>query len=191
MHVDLLSLSGHKIYGPKGVGLIYIAQRSKHCLSSITKGGEQERGLRPGTLANHQIVGLAEAAIVTHENITCTFEKLTLLKNLFLCALDEREIKYSINSAPNSYPGIINLCLHGVESDMLVMMVSDSIAISTGSACNSKNKDDSYVLYELHHGEPTEGAHIRLSFGFFSTPNEVLTAANEIANSVEKLIIEH
>lgn len=185
--IDFLSMSGHKIYGPKGVGLIYVAQRSKQYLSSISKGGDQERGLRPGTLANHQIVGLSEAASVTHENMGNTLEKVTLLRNIVLSTLDEKGIDYSVNSHLNGYPGILNLCLHGVESDTLVMMASDVVALSTGSACNSKAKDDSYVLRALYSDKPKEGAHIRLSFGFFSTPKEVLNAINHIANVVEKI----
>ena len=188
MKIDFMSFSGHKFYGPKGVGGLYFNNRAKNAMSSIFYGGPQERGVRPGTIPTHQLVGIAAAARLAIDILNERIEKTKNLRNVFLSRLLESNLKYSINTnLEHSYEGIVNIHVETSDPDLLMLSLSNVIAVSTGSACNSKEKSGSYVLNALHRGNKEDGAHIRVSFGDLVTPKTILAAVDVISNKVDEI----
>ena len=184
--VDLLSLSAHKLYGPKGMGALYVRRQPRVLLEAQMHGGEHERGLRSGTLATHQIVGLGEAAHLAMESMQAEALRLSAMREQFWGGIrDLGDIH--INGHPSQrLPGAINICVGGVEGEALLLSRRE-LAISTGSACTSASLEPSHVLRAI--GLPDDLAHssLRLSFGRFTSAADVEVAVARLRHAVQKL----
>lgn len=187
--IDLLSFSAHKFYGPKGVGGFYFSHAAKKMITPLFFGGPQERGLRPGTIPTHQLVGLAAAARLAIDVIENRQEKAELLRQMLISRLDDADTRYAFNTnLEQSLPGIVNIHFKDADSDLLMLSLSDKMAVSTGSACNSQEKAGSYVLNALHRKDTdNNGAHLRISFGDTTTPNALLSALDEILSILDEM----
>ncbi len=186
LNVDLMSFSAHKIYGPKGIGALYIRRKPRIRLQPLFHGGGQERGIRAGTLPTHQIVGMGEAFRIANEQMEMDLQKLTNFRSILWNGLKDMEEIYVNGAIENSFPGIFNLSFNFVEGESLIMALKN-IAVSSGSACTSASLEPSYVLRAL--GRPDELAHssIRFSFGRFTRTEEVENTVSLVRNSVSKL----
>lgn len=185
--VDLLSLSGHKMYGPKGIGALFV--REAGLLEAQTHGGDQEDGLRSGTLATHQAVGMGRAAKIIEENRaeeTAATAKLDRRLVGQLTAIPGT----SINGNPDRRaPGIVNVAFEDVASEALMMVLRDTVAISSGSACTSDRVEPSHVLKGLGIDDELAECSVRFSLGRFTTADEVDLAVGRVAEAVESLRI--
>ena len=186
LKVDLMSFSAHKIYGPKGIGALFIRRKPRVRLEALFHGGGQERGIRAGTLPTHQIVGMGEAFRIARDELDKDFEKIRYLKNRFYDGLKDMEEVYVNGNLEKGYPGIFNLSFNYVEGESLMMAIKN-IAVSSGSACTSASLEPSYVLRAL--GRPDELAHssIRFSFGRFTSEKEIDFTIDLVKKSVEQL----
>lgn len=163
MNIDLLSISGHKIYGPKGIGALYVRRRKPRVkLTPIINGGGQERGLRSGTLPTFLCVGLGEAARIAKEEMVWDLEHVEKLNKYFIENVEKIPNIYFNGSKTSGYAGTINYSFEYVEGESLIMALKN-IALSSGSACTSSSLEPSYVLRALGVGE--ELAHTSLRFG--------------------------
>ncbi|KAF7846147.1 hypothetical protein BT93_L5142 [Corymbia citriodora subsp. variegata] len=171
-NVDLMSISSHKIYGPKGIGACYVRRRPRVRLDPIIHGGGQERGLRSGTGAPHLIVGFGEACRIAKEEMTYDHKRISMLSNRLLSGLLAMEHTTLNGDRERHYPGCVNVSFAYVEGESLLMALKD-IALSSGSACTSASLEPSYVLQAL--GSSDESAHssIRFGIGRFTTTSEV------------------
>jgi cysteine desulfurase len=187
-NVDLLSLSGHKIYGPKGVGALYVRRRRPRVrLSAIQEGGGQERNMRSGTLNVPGIVGLGKACELCLEEMDSERERLLALRNKLERGITSRLDTVQVNGhADKRLPHITNISFGFVEGESLMMACKD-IAMSSGSACTSASLEPSYVLKALGVGDDLAHSSLRMSLGRFSTEDEVDFAIEQIVKSVEKL----
>ncbi|KAL4995653.1 pyridoxal phosphate-dependent transferase [Aspergillus recurvatus] len=189
MNIDLLSISSHKIYGPKGIGACYVRRRPRVRLEPIISGGGQERGLRSGTLAPHLVVGFGEACRVAAQDMEYDSKYITRLSKRLTDGLLAME-HTSLNGDPERrYPGCVNVSFAYVEGESLLMALKD-IALSSGSACTSASLEPSYVLRAL--GSSDESAHssIRFGIGRFTTEAEidyVLKAVQERVHFLREL----
>ena len=184
--VDFMSLSGHKVYGPKGVGALYVRHRPRARLQPQIHGGGHERGLRSGTLPTHQIAGMGEAARLIRRRRNEDFTHAANLERRFLDQLLSIE-QVSINGdRTHSVPGIVNLSFPCVESESLMVALPD-IAFSTGSACMSARVEPSYVLRALGLDDDSAHSSLRFSFGRFTTAREIDYAAERIRAAVVEL----
>jgi cysteine desulfurase len=184
--VDLLSLSAHKFYGPKGAGALYVRRQARLALVPQMHGGGHERGLRAGTLATHQLVGMGTAAALARATLAEEAERLTALRERLREGL-EAIGDITVNGHPTArLPGALNVAVGGVEGETLLLSLKD-LALSTGSACTSASVESSYVLRAL--GLPDELAHSSLRFGLgrFTTAEEVEHAIAQVAASVRAL----
>jgi cysteine desulfurase len=186
LKVDLMSFSAHKIYGPKGIGALYIQRKPRVRLQALFHGGGQERGIRAGTLPTHQIVGMGECFKVAKEDMDSDFKKINSLKNRLYDGLKDMEEIYVNGNLEEGYPGIFNLSFNYVEGESLIMALKH-IAVSSGSACTSASLEPSYVLRAL--GRPDELAHssIRFSFGRFTTEKDIDFTIDLVKTSVHQL----
>jgi len=186
LNVDLMSFSAHKIYGPKGIGALYIRRKPRVRLQPLFHGGGQERGIRAGTLPTHQIVGMGEAFRIAQEQMEIDHKRLTNFRSILWNGLKDMEEVYINGSIENSFPGIFNMSFNFVEGESLIMALKN-IAVSSGSACTSASLEPSYVLRAL--GRPDELAHssIRFSFGRFTKKEEVENTVDLVKNSVSQL----
>ncbi|KAB8338913.1 hypothetical protein FH972_021853 [Carpinus fangiana] len=172
MNIDLMSISGHKIYGPKGIGACYVRRRPRVRINPIISGGGQERGLRSGTLAPALAIGFGEAARICKEEMNYDTKRITELSNRLLSGLLSLEHTTQNGDPTAHYPGCVNVSFAYVEGESLLMALKD-IALSSGSACTSASLEPSYVLRAL--GSSDESAHssIRFGIGRFTTTDEV------------------
>ena len=186
MKVDLMSLSAHKMYGPKGIGALYVRRKPRVRIESQIHGGGHERGMRSGTLPTHQIVGMGEACRIAREEMTADNEHSLNLRQRFLNNLSDMEEVHVNGSLEQRVAGNLNISFAFVEGESLIMSLKD-IAVSSGSACTSASLEPSYVLRAL--GVTDELAHssLRFSFGRFTTPEEVDYASSQVRQAVEKL----
>lgn len=184
--VDLMSLSAHKMYGPKGMGALFVRRQPRVSLEAQMHGGNHERGMRSGTLATHQIVGMGEAAGIARECLADEAVRLEGLRRRFWDGIrDIPEVR--VNGAMEQrLPGAINISIAFVEGEVLLMSLK-GLAISTGSACTSASLEPSYVLRALGLSDELAHSSLRFSFGRFTTAADVDTAVGELRNSVEKL----
>jgi len=190
MQIDLLSISGHKIYGPKGVGALYVRRRPRVRLWPLIDGGGQERGLRSGTLPTPLCVGLGRAAAIAGAEMAAEAERLCRLRDRLLTNLAPRILGLRVNGdLEHRLPGSLNLSLPGISAQALIE-ASPSIAISTGSACTSATVEPSYVLRALGLSDDLANASIRVGLGRFTTPAEVDFAADAIADAASRLAAE-
>ena len=184
--VDLMSFSAHKTYGPKGIGALYVRRKPRVRIEALTHGGGHERGMRSGTLATHQIVGMGEAFRLARDEMAVDNERARALRDKLLAALSALEETYVNGDLDARVPHNLNMSFNFVEGESLMMAIKD-IAVSSGSACTSASLEPSYVLRAL--GRPDELAHssIRFSVGRFTTEAEIDTAAALVTRNVRKL----
>ena len=184
--VDLLSLSAHKIYGPKGIGALYVRRKPRIRLEAQMHGGGHERGFRSGTLASHQIVGMGEAFRIAKEEMAAENERLLGLRNRFLELIDGIEEVYINGDMEHRYVGNLNVSFNYVEGESLIMAVKE-LAVSSGSACTSASLEPSYVLRALGRNDELAHSSLRITFGRFTTLEEVEYAANLLKSKIGKL----
>jgi cysteine desulfurase len=186
MKVDLLSISAHKMYGPKGIGALYVRRQPRVQIQAQIHGGGHERGMRSGTLPTHQIVGLGEAARVAAENAECDAARIAILRDRFWRGVQPLgEVRVN-GSLEQRVAGNLNLAFGFVDGESLLMSLRD-LAVSSGSACTSANVEPSYVLKAV--GVPDDLAHasLRFSFGRFTTEEDVDFAVDKVKTAVTKL----
>ncbi|TDG14908.1 IscS subfamily cysteine desulfurase [Seongchinamella unica] len=186
MKVDLLSMSGHKMYGPKGVGALFVRRKPRVRLEAQMHGGGHERGMRSGTLATHQIVGMGEAAHVAKEGMAEEAERLKALRQRFWDGIKDIEEVHVNGDMDQRLPGAINVSIAFVEGESLIMSLKD-LAISSGSACTSASLEPSYVLRALGLNDELAHSSLRFSFGRFTTEEDVDVAVEQLRNAVGKL----
>src|SRR5580698_7195452 len=184
--IDFLSFNAHKIYGPKGVGALYTRRSSRPLLQPVTFGGGQERGLRPGTLATHQIVGLGAACEMAARLVGEEQPRLTALRERLWEGLASLGGTHLNGAGSARIPGILNVSFEGVEGESLVTGLAD-LAVSTGSACNSASGEPSYVLRALGRDTQLAQSSLRISVGRFTTAAEVDLAVDAVRREVTRL----
>ena len=185
--LDMISVSGHKIYGPKGVGFIFISKAAQKQIMPQLHGGGQEMSMRPGTLATHQIVGLSEAAKLMSSSQSVELQRLQALKRVFLDNISKLPGFFQNSHSEDHFPGIFNFGFSGVNGETLLLAAS-KIAVSTGSACNSEKIEASHVLRGLGLTEDHAASSIRVSFGRYTTAEDVRNACEEICTVINRLI---
>ncbi|EME49143.1 hypothetical protein DOTSEDRAFT_68023 [Dothistroma septosporum NZE10] len=183
MNVDLMSISGHKIYGPKGIGACYVRRRPRVRIDPIISGGGQERGLRSGTLAPPLIIGMGEAARICNEEMKYDTKRISTLSNRLKDGLLAME-HTSLNGDPERhYAGCVNVSFAYVEGESLLMALKD-IALSSGSACTSASLEPSYVLRALGNSDESAHSSIRFGIGRFTTDDEIDYVLDAVKNRV-------
>ena len=186
MKIDLLSMSAHKMYGPKGVGALYVRRKPRVRLEAQMHGGGHERGMRSGTLATHQLVGFGEAARIAREEMAAEADRLAALRLRFWNAISDIPEVHINGDRDQRLPGALNVSFAFVEGESLIMSLRD-LAISSGSACTSASLEPSYVLRALGLNDELAHSSLRFSFGRFTTDAEVDHAATCVRHAVEKL----
>lgn len=186
MKLDLISFSGHKVYGPKGIGALYVRRKPRVRLEAQMHGGGHERGMRSGTLATHQIVGMGEAFALAKQEMVKDREHVAKLSERFFSQLADMEEVYLNGSKTERMPHFLNLSFNFVEGESLMMSLKD-LAVSSGSACTSASLEPSYVLRALGRSDELAHSSIRFTFGRFTTEEEVDLAAAQVRQAVAKL----
>ncbi|KAI0664693.1 cysteine desulfurase NFS1 [Cubamyces menziesii] len=186
MNVDLMSISGHKLYGPKGIGAAYVRRRPRVRLEPILSGGGQERGLRSGTLPTALAVGLGEAARIAKQEMARDHARVKELSDRLINGINARIEHVVRNGDPNGYPGCVNLSFAYVEGESLLMALKD-VALSSGSACTSASLEPSYVLRALGAAEDMAHSSLRFGIGRFTTEAEVDYVIEKIVSVVQRL----
>lgn len=183
--VDLMSLSAHKCYGPKGIGALFVRRRSRCEIAPQIHGGGHERGMRSGTLATHQIVGFGEACALAMDHLVEEQARLQSLKQGFLDAVLPLT-GVQLNGQADGWPGIVNLSFADVDGELLLMALKD-LAVSTGSACASASLEPSYVLRGIGCSEALALSSVRFSFGRYTSAEELARAATMVADALARL----
>jgi len=186
MKVDLMSFSAHKIYGPKGIGALYVRRKPRVRLEAQMHGGGHERGMRSGTLPTHQIVGMGEAFRIAKEEMHDEAERTKALRDRFLKGLEGMEEVYINGDLEHRVPGNINVSFNFVEGESLIMALKD-LAVSSGSACTSASLEPSYVLRALGMDDELAHSSLRFSIGRFTTEEDIDTAVTKVKEAVGKL----
>jgi len=186
MKVDLMSFSAHKIYGPKGIGALFVRRKPRIRLEAQMHGGGHERGMRSGTLPTHQIVGMGEAFRIAREEMQADNDKLLRLRNKLWDGLKDMEEVYLNGDFEQRIAGNLNISFNFVEGESLIMALSD-MAVSSGSACTSASLEPSYVLRALGREDELAHSSIRFTFGRFSTEEEVDYVLSKVKEQVERL----
>ena len=187
MNIDLMSISGHKIYGPKGIGALYVRRKPRVRLQAMITGGGQERGMRSGTLPTPLCVGLGEACAIAEREMGAESERLRMLRDRFHQGVTAKLPEVFLNGDPDSrLPGNLNLSFAYVEGESLLMAIKN-LALSSGSACTSASLEPSYVLRALGVEEELAHTSLRIGLGRFTTEQEVDFAVEEIVQHVQKL----
>ena len=185
-NVDLMSFSAHKIYGPKGIGALYIRRKPRVHLEPQIHGGGHERGMRSGTLPTHQIVGMGEAFQIAKKEMDSDHERIKMLRDRLWNGLKDIEEVYVNGDLEHRIAGNLNLSFNYIEGESLIMALKD-LAVSSGSACTSASLEPSYVLRAI--GRNSELAHssIRFTLGRFTTQEEIDHVVPLIREKIEKL----
>jgi cysteine desulfurase len=186
MKVDLMSFSAHKIYGPKGVGALYVRRKPRVRLEAQMHGGGHERGMRSGTLATHQIVGMGEAFHIAKEEMATENERLINLRNRLWDGIKDMEEIYVNGDIDNRVAGNLNVSFNFVEGESLIMSLKD-VAVSSGSACTSASLEPSYVLRALGRTDELAHSSIRFTMGRFTTEEDIDHTIKIVRSAVEKL----
>ncbi|APE30431.1 IscS subfamily cysteine desulfurase [Halomonas aestuarii] len=184
--IDLMSLSGHKAYGPKGIGALYVRRSPDLRLEALIHGGGHERGMRSGTLATHQIAGMGEAFALAAAEGEDDQARITALRDRLLAGFDDLEGIHRNTAVEASVPNILNLAFEGVEGESLLMALRD-VALSTGSACNSASVEPSYVLKGIGLPRPLALASLRFSFGRFTTEADIDRTLDALRHALDGL----
>jgi len=186
MNIDLMSISGHKIYGPKGIGAIYIRRKPRVRVKPLFSGGGQERGIRSGTLATQLIVGLGKAAELAQNEMAQNLAHIKKLSDKFYSAIMDIPHIYLNGDREHRFQGNLNFSFAGIEGESMIMAIKD-LAVSSGSACTSSSLEPSYVLHALGVSEDLAHTSIRFGIGKFTTEEEIDYAITLIKTKVEKL----
>ena len=187
LNIDLMSISGHKIYAPKGVGALYVRRKPRVRISALMSGGGQERGMRSGTLSPALCVGLGEACRIYLNEMKTENEKIKKLRNMFLDGIRKHCSDIYLNgSETHRVPGNLNLSFAYIEGESLMMGIKN-LAVSSGSACTSASLEPSYVLKALGVQEELAHTSLRIGIGRFTTEDEIKIAVEKIVNEVKRL----
>ena len=184
--IDLLSISAHKIYGPKGMGALYVRRRPKINLVAQIHGGGHERGMRSGTLATHQIVGMGEAIALANQNMAAEGERIKVLRESLWNGLKQLDDVFLNGHETQRVPGILNVSFAGVDGESLMMGLND-IAVSSGSACTSASLEPSYVLKAIGRSNEVAHAGIRFSVGRFTTQQDIDYVVQKVTDVTTRL----
>jgi len=186
LKVDLMSFSAHKIYGPKGIGALYVCRKPRIRLEPQMHGGGHERGFRSGTLPTHQIVGMGEAFRLAREEMAADNERIRMLRDRLLNGLKDIEEMYINGDMEQRVPHNLNISFNFVEGESLMMALKD-LAVSSGSACTSSSLEPSYVLRALGRSDELAHSSIRFSLGRFTSEEEIDYAIAQISKNIGKL----
>ena len=184
--VDLMSFSAHKTYGPKGVGALFVRRKPRVRIEALIHGGGHERGMRSGTLATHQIVGMGEAFRIAKDEMKNDNKKVLAFHKKFLNEAMKIEHAYINGDLNNKVPNILNISFNFVEGESLIMGLKD-VAVSSGSACTSASLEPSYVLRALGRKDELAHSSIRFSFGRFTIDDDIDRTLSILHNVVERL----
>lgn len=186
LKVDLMSFSAHKTYGPKGVGALYVRRKPRVRLEAQMHGGGHERGLRSGTLATHQIVGMGEAFRLAREEMGAENERIRRLRDKLMNGFSDMEEVYINGDMDQRVPHNLNISFAYVEGESLIMAIKD-VAVSSGSACTSASLEPSYVLRALGRNDELAHSSIRFSIGRFTTEEEIDYTIDLLHRKISKL----
>lgn len=186
MNIDLLSISGHKIYAPKGIGALFVGRNPRVRLDAMIHGGGQERGMRSGTVPTAMAVALGEAAKIAKTEMVEESKRLTKLTNIFMDEIMQIPEVFLNGDAVHRIPGNLNISFSCIEGESMIGAIKD-IAVSSGSACTSASLEPSYVLRALGVDEELAHTSIRFGFGRFTTEEEVRFAIKCVKNAIDKL----
>lgn len=186
LKVDLMSLSAHKIYGPKGIGALYVRRKPRVRLEAQMHGGGHERGMRSGTLATHQIVGMGEAFRIAKEEMATENERILALRNRLWDGLKDMEEVYLNGDLEQRVAGNMNISFNFVEGESMIMALK-GMAVSSGSACTSASLEPSYVLRALGRDDELAHSSIRFTIGRFTTEEEVDEVIEDVRKQVNRL----
>jgi len=186
LKVDLMSFSAHKIYGPKGIGALYVRRKPRVRLEAQMHGGGHERGMRSGTLPTHQIVGMGEAFRLAREEMGTENERVRMLRDRLLKGFEDMEAVYVNGDLERRVPHNINISFAYVEGESLIMAIKD-VAVSSGSACTSASLEPSYVLRALGRNDELAHSSIRFSIGRFTTEEEIDYTVDLLHRKIGKL----
>lgn len=187
LDADLIAFSGHKLYGPKGVGVLWVRRTPRVPLEPLIHGGGHELGRRSGTLATHQIVGFGAACALVSEELDDEYGRLSQLRERFLDGLSNLPGVHLNGHPTERIPGILNIAFEAVDGEALLMALAPDLACSSGSACNSATVEPSYVLREIGLPDALAQGSLRFSLGRFTTEAEVDTAVTRICETVTRL----
>ena len=186
LQVDLMSLTAHKVYGPKGIGALFVRRKPRVRIEAQMHGGGHERGMRSGTLATHQIVGMGEAYRIAAEEMHAENDRILALRKRLLEGLKDIEEVYVNGDIDRRVSGNLNISFNFVEGESLMMALRD-LALSSGSACTSASLEPSYVLRALGLNDELAHSSLRISIGRFTTADEIDYSVEKIHEAVAKL----
>jgi cysteine desulfurase len=186
LKVDLMSFSAHKTYGPKGIGALYVRRKPRVRLEAQMHGGGHERGMRSGTLATHQIIGMGEAFRLAREDMTTELERIRMLRDRLWHGVSGMEEVYLNGDMDQRVPHNLNISFNYVEGESLIMALKD-LAVSSGSACTSASLEPSYVLRALGRNDELAHSSIRFTIGRFTTVEDIDYAIKLIHDKIGKL----
>lgn len=186
MNVDLMSLSAHKVYGPKGIGALYVRRKPRIRLEAQMHGGGHERGLRSGTLATHQIVGMGEAFRIAAEEMEGEAVRIRKLRDRLYQGFQDIDEVYINGDMDQRIPGNLNISFNFVEGESLIMALKD-LAVSSGSACTSASLEPSYVLRALGRSDELAHSSIRFTLGRFTTEEEIDYTIELVKKNIDRL----
>ena len=186
LKVDLMSFSAHKTYGPKGVGALYVRRKPRVRIEAQMHGGGHERGMRSGTLATHQIVGMGEAFRIAREEMATENVRIRALRDRLLKGLSDIEEVHVNGDMAHRVPHNLNISFNFVEGESLLMAIKD-LAVSSGSACTSASLEPSYVLRALGRSDELAHSSIRFSIGRYTTEQDVDYAIDLLHQKIGKL----
>jgi len=186
LKVDLLTVTAHKVYGPKGIGALYVRRKPRVRIEAQIHGGGHERGLRSGTLPTHQIVGMGEAFRIARLEMGTESERIRALRDRLLAGFKDMEEVYVNGDMERRIPGNLNISFNFVEGESLIMGIKD-VAVSSGSACTSASLEPSYVLRALGRSDELAHSSIRFTIGRFTTEEEIDYAVKLLRAKIGKL----
>ena len=186
LKVDLMSFSAHKPYGPKGIGALYVRRKPRVRIEAQMHGGGHERGMRSGTLATHQIVGMGEAFRIAREEMATENERIRMLRDRLWSGLSDIEQVYLNGDLERRVAQNLNVSFNFVEGESLIMAIKD-LAVSSGSACTAASLDPSYVLRALGRNDELAHSSIRFTIGRFTTVEEIDFAVKLLHDKIGKL----
>jgi cysteine desulfurase len=186
LKVDLLTVTAHKVYGPKGIGALYVRRKPRVRIEPQIHGGGHERGLRSGTLPTHQIVGMGEAFRIAKLEMAVESERIRALRDRLLSGFKDMEEVYVNGDLERRIPGNLNVSFNFVEGESLIMGIKD-VAVSSGSACTSASLEPSYVLRALGRSDELAHSSIRFTIGRFTTEEEIDYAVKLLRSKIGKL----
>src|SRR5947208_9745059 len=186
LKIDLLTVTAHKVYGPKGIGALYVRRKPRVRIEPQMHGGGHERGFRSGTLPTHQIVGMGEAFRIAREEMAVENERIRMLRDRLWAGLSQIEEVYLNGDMERRVPHNLNVSFNFVEGESLIMAIKD-VAVSSGSACTSASLEPSYVLRALGRSDELAHSSIRFTVGRFTTEEEIDYTVDLLKRKIAKL----